>query len=119
MQTTKRGMCAEPDSPVITITRHAVDRHLLRSRRAARRDQVARRLQTEVQAAVDAQNLRHVKGSTFLASIEDGSREPLWAVLDVGGPAEKPYRVVVCTVLTSAMVTRSFHASQRFEYAAA
>jgi hypothetical protein len=61
-----------------------------------------------VQDAVDQQQLQPVDRSTFLAAVYDGGAEPLWAVLDVGGPSQKPYAIVICTVLTSAMVTRSF-----------
>lgn len=98
--------------PAITVSRHAIQRHLLRARMAAGQESVARQLRVAVQEAVDRQDLRQIDRSTFLAAIYNASREPLWAVLRVSGPSEKPFAIVVCTVLTSAMVTRSFEVHQ-------
>ena len=98
--------------PAITVTRHAIQRHLLRAGTGASQESVARQLRAAVQEAVDRQDLRPIDRSTFLAAIYNTSREPLWAVLRVDGPSEKPFAIVVCTVLTSAMVTRSFEFKQ-------
>jgi len=103
----------------ITVSLHAIQRHLLRSRTAGSHESVVSRLRTAVQGAVDRQELQRADRSTFLTPVHDGSHEPLWAVLSVSGPIEKPFAIVVCTVLTSAMVTRSFNLNRQPRYAAA
>jgi hypothetical protein len=119
MQRSKRQDLRDQDTPAITVTRHAVQRHLLRARTTTSREGVVSQLRCAVQDAVDRQDLQQIDRSTFLAAVDDGSPEPLWAVLDVSGPTEKPFAIVVCTVLTSAMVTRSFEMKHQPRYAAA
>jgi hypothetical protein len=118
MQSGKRQDLIDQESLPITVTRHAVQRHLLRSRRRATEHDVVKRLRTAVQDAVDQSALEQVGRSTFLAAVNDGGSDPLWAVLDVSGPSQKPFAIVVCTVLTSAMVTRSFELKHQPPYAA-
>jgi hypothetical protein len=84
---------------------------------AATQESVVRRLRAAVQDAVDRQELQQADRSTFLTPVDDGSPEPLWAVLSVSGPIEKPFAIVVCTVLTSAMVTRSFNLNRQPRFA--
>jgi len=90
----------------ITITRHAVARYAERARAVGAPRRLSEELRGRVADAIQESAL-FPAGETHLVPVL-GRRDWLCLIVKVSGPAEKPYAVVVCTVLTKAMAIETF-----------
>jgi hypothetical protein len=97
--------CAS-DGVEITITRHAVARYAERARAGGSPRRLAEELREYVADAIQRSALLPA-GDAHLVPVLGRAR---WfcLIVKVSGPTEKPYAIVVCTVLTKAMAIETF-----------
>src|SRR5687768_14889151 len=90
----------------ISVTRHAIERYETRGRRYATPRQLEREIADLILAEIDLGALFRLGRGIHLAVF--GMDRRLCAVLEVAGPAEKPFGVKVFTVLTAEMAAASY-----------
>lgn len=101
-----RGSCRA--DLVIRVTRHAAQRFQERGYPGASIDRSSATLTRAVAAAVHAGALVPVDRNGCVVAIPINAHRTVFAVLEISGPIEKPWGVVVWTVLSESMVLRSY-----------
>lgn len=101
-----RGSCRE--DLVIRVTRHAAQRFRERGCPGASIDRSYATLTKAVAGAVHEGGLIPVDRNGCVTPIPINAHRTVFAVLEISGPVEKPWGVVVWTVLSEAMVLRSY-----------
>lgn len=96
------------DEMPVHVTQHAIERYAERTWRRGNDGRLASEIMGGVRRAVDLGHLFAAGGPTYLAPVPVPARSPACAVLDVRGPAEKPFAVTVCTVLTMSIAMATF-----------
>jgi hypothetical protein len=96
------------DEMQLHVSRHAIERYMQRASGRGRGDQVAREIMEGVRDAIDFGLLFAAGRLTYLAPLAVRGGPRVCAILDVRGPAEKPFAVTVRTVFTMAMATARF-----------
>lgn len=98
----------QASDPSVHVTRHAIERYAERAWRRGNDGRLASEILEGVRSAVDLGLLFAAGGTTYLAPVTVPAGSAACAVLDVSGPAEKPFAITVCTVLTISMAVTTF-----------
>ncbi len=97
----------EEDFWAVTVTEHALERYRQRARRTGTARRLASEITAAIRSAVDLELVLSTSGGAHVAPLV-ARGVAMCAVLDVRGPSMKPFAVTVCTILTMEMAIKTF-----------